>query len=1279
MDFFMVGIREGKKGEPPEIFPDFVVGRSKDLMVRGKHFYAVWDEEAGLWSKDEYKVQELVDAKLREFATDAKKEGLEYRVKFLRNATNGGWYSFRKFMQNISDNSHDLDSELTFANTEVKKGDYASRRLPYSLAPGDHSAWDELIDTLYSPEERAKIEWSIGAIVAGDAKKIQKFVVFYGPGGTGKSTVMNIIEKLFEGYTTVFEAKALVSNNSAFATEAFRDNPLVAIQQDGDLSKMEDNSKFNSIISHEEIPMNEKYKPTYRGKVNAFLFMGTNQPVKIADAKSGIIRRLIDVHPTGNKLAPNHYFTLMSKIDFELGAIAQHSLEVYQKMGKNYYNAYQPLEMMYQTDVFFNYIEANYDIFQQQNGVTLRQAYTLYKEYCAETGIDRVLPQYKVREQLRNYFDEFKERHVLDDGTQVRSYYLGFNADKFKAPVTENDVATFSLVIEETTSLFDLEYADMPAQGFRVDEFDNEVPAYRWANVKTTLADIDTRELHYVKVPEQHIVIDFDLKDEKGNKSLEKNLEAASIWPATYAELSKGGNGVHLHYNYDGDVTELAQNYDEGIEVKTLLGNASLRRRLSKCNNVPVATMGPGRLPVKEKKKMLEGRTIQSERGLRDLIGRNLRKEINPGTKASVDFIKKILDDAYDSGLAFNVEDLKPKVIAFANNSTNQPLQALKVVKDIKWKSEVDIPEKNITPEVADDRLAFFDVEVYPNLFVVCWKYEGAPDSSIVKMINPSPHEMEPLFKLKLVGFHNRRYDNHILYARYLGYDNEQLFKLSQKIIEGSVGSMFGEAYGLSYTDILDYSSKKQSLKKFEIELGLKHMELDIPWDQPVPEELWPRVVEYCCNDVSATEATHKSRKADFTARQILAELSGLTVNDTTQKHTAKIIFGNDRNPQASFVYTDLSQEFEGYKFDPYAKGTDSEPKSTYRGDNPSEGGYVYAEPGMYTDVAVLDVASMHPTSIINLNLFGDYTPNFADLLNARLAIKHKDYDSARKMLDGRLAPYLKDESAADELSYALKIVINIVYGLTSAKFDNPFRDQRNVDNIVAKRGALFMIDLKNYVQSRGFKAVHIKTDSIKIPNATKEIIECVMEFGDKYGYTFEHEATYDRFCLVNDAVYIARYGWAAKEKLIGKWDAVGAQFQHPYVFKTLFSKEKPTIDDMCETKQVQKGSIYIDFDAVHKPMHADRGLEGMQFIGRIGRFLPVTPECGGGILYRVAEVDGEKKKYAVSGTKGYFWLDAELAKSKDDTEIDYAYYEELIDSAYKTIEKYGDFDSFVN
>lgn len=1244
MDFFNIQVKEKKDGGLI-LAPQFVVGKSKDLMVRGHAFYAIWDEEAGLWSTDEFDVARLVDQELQ-YHAEQKMEHAS--ILTMRDFSSKSWISYRSLVANISDNSHQLDENLTFADQVVKRSDYVSKRLPYSLGGGDHTSWDELVGTLYNTEERRKIEWAIGSIIAGDSKKIQKFFVFYGKPGSGKSTIMSIVEKLFAGYTATFEAKALGSNNGSFATEAFRSNPLVAIQHDGDLSRIEDNTKLNSIVAHEDILMNEKYKSSYTGRVNALLFMGTNQPVKISDAKSGIIRRLVDIHPTGVLIPTNLYNTLLSRIDFELGAIAQHCLEVYRSLGKNYYNAYRPMMMMYQTDIMFNFVEASYDTFKYQDGASLKQAYELYKEYCSTTGIDKPMPQYKFREELKNYFTDFKDRVELD-GHQVRNYFSGFSGVEFKAQINPTE-EIFSLVIEDKVSLLDEQLADQPAQLASPEG----IPSMSWSKVTTTLKEIGTSEEHYVRVPDNHIVIDFDLKGDNGVKALSRNLEAASVWPPTYAELSKSGQGVHLHYIYDGDVTQLSRLYSEGIEVKVFTGKAALRRRLSKCNTVPIATINSG-LPLKEKSTVLSADTVRSEKGLRDLIARNFRKEIHPGTKPSIDFISKILQDAYASGLNYDVSDLKPKMVAFANNSTNQALSCLRIVQRMRFSSEA------IPPAVADPRvyqlssddspIAFFDVEVFPNLFVVCWEYEDSDNT--VRMINPSPQDMEMVFKMKLVGFNNRKYDNHICYGRYMGYSNQQLYELSKRLMENRNGATFAAAYNLSYTDIYDFSSKKQSLKKFEIELGIPHLELDLPWDEPVPEDLWEKVADYCVNDVKATKATFRDREQDFVARQILAELSGLTVNDPTAKHTARIIFEGDKNPQSSFVYTDLSEEFPGYEFDAG--------KSTYMGETVGEGGYVYAEPGMYKNVALLDIASMHPTSLIWLNMFGDrYTQNFKALMDARLAIKHKDYASAREMLDGKLAPYITDDSSAKALAYALKIIINIVYGLTSATFDSPFRDKRNKDNIAAKRGALFMIELQKYVQELGYKVVHIKTDSIKIADADDEIIDMVFAYGEKYGYTFEHENTYSKLCLVNDAVYVAKT--VTGEDV--EWTAVGAQFKVPYVFKTLFDGDPILRTDLAETKQVSKGHIVLNFSS------------GPHFVGRTGRFVPVTDSsnCGGTLVRKF-----DDKEYAVGGTKGYLWVESEMAnRMGDELEIDMSYFDRLVDEAKATIEKFGSYEEFV-
>ena len=119
-------------------------------------------------------------------------------------------------------------------------------------------------------------------------------------------------KKLVEGYYITFNAKDLVGYNQ-FGVEVFKDNPLVAVQHDGDLSKIEDNSLLNSVISHEEININEKHKPKYSMRLNCFLYLGTNKPVKISDSKSGLIRRLIDVSPSGRKLAIREYNRLVKK------------------------------------------------------------------------------------------------------------------------------------------------------------------------------------------------------------------------------------------------------------------------------------------------------------------------------------------------------------------------------------------------------------------------------------------------------------------------------------------------------------------------------------------------------------------------------------------------------------------------------------------------------------------------------------------------------------------------------------------------------------------------------------------------------------------------------------------------------------------------------------------------------------------------------------------------------------------------------------------------------
>ena len=370
-----------------------------------------------------------------------------------------------------------------------------------------------------------------------------------------------------------------------------------------------------------------------------------------------------------------------------------------------------------------------------------------------------------------------------------------------------------------------------------------------------------------------------------------------------------------------------------------------------------------------------------------------------------------------------------------------------------------------------------------------------------------------------------------------------------------------------------------------------------------------------------------------------------------------------------------IISSFPGYEF--------KDGKNLYRGTDIGKGGYIISNPGIYENVALLDIAGLHPASIIAMNCFGEHTQRFKEIRDARIFIKHGDFDSARKMLDGKLAQYLNDESVAKDLSQALKIAVNSVYGLTAANFDNPFRDVRNKNNILALRGALFMRTLQDEITDRGFEIVAIKTDSMKIVNATKEIVDFCMEFAKQYGYEFEFEAAYSKICQINDADYVARYAesdWCEKtfgyvpgdcKKHGGQWTVTGARFAVPYVFKKLFSHEEIVFDDFCETFEVKKGALHLDMNE-----NLPEGEEhNYIFVGRVGQFCPIKPGAGGGELV----VKRDDKYVSASGAKGYRWKEAETVRELGlQDSIDRSYYDRLVDDAIDAISEYGDFYQFV-
>ena len=1295
--------------------PTFITKTSiKDLLVRGQAFYAVFDHSTGFWTKEKARLIEMIDEQVREYAENdvgnsiLSDEAHGPVIVQMADSANHIVEQFDRFCKTLGDNQeHMLDMKMLFSNSEVSRKDYATKTLDYPLQYCPTPYYDALCETLYLPDEREKWEWAVGCMIAGESSKIQKMFAFYGEPGTGKSTIISgILAKQVmggrkAGYAVKFEAVNLVGGNE-FGTDFLENDSILAYDDDAELDKINARSTLNKIVSHETVRVNCKFKSPFMTNPNCIVFVGTNDPIQLSP-NSGMRRRLIDIRPTGNLVSADMYDECMEHIPFEKSGIAWRCLQVYKKLGRHYYDHYIAEDMLARTSPFHNFVVEN--VMELKDGISLAKAYDMYVSYAEICKYKNVIVRYKFRDTLKLYYDKYS------DGK-----FEGFRWEKIgeKRPETVKIDICGWLQFDKTNSLFDKKFAGQPAQ------YANEegLPSYKWSNVNTTLSDISTNKLHYVKMPEEIICLDFDIRGEDGEKSFEKNLEAASKFPPTYAELSKSGCGIHLHYIYTGgDPKELSRIYEDNVEVKVFTGNSALRRCLTKCNDIPIAELSSG-LPMKVKggKNMVDWDGFKNEKILRAMIIKNLKKEYHSATKPSIDYIDKLLSDAYDSGVSYDVRDMQNDILAFAMGSTNKADYCVELVSRMHFCSKDILEnERELENNTVDENapIVFFDVEIAPSYkqyveycnnngidinplipkdskahFLICWKYRGE-GKKIQKMLDPKPEEVEALFKYRLIGFNNRDYDNHMVWAASQGYTPSELYSLNSKIIvEKDRKAKFGQAYNISYTDIYDFAAgdNKMGLKKYEIKLHLDHVEWDRPWYEPIPDDRLVDWVNYCSNDVLSTEVVFDYLKDDYEAREILAKLAGGTVNDTTNSLTTKLLTHDISDPQSQYIYTDLSTIFPGYEYHP--EGIDKERystepgtkvstrKSIYMGEDPSEGGFANCpQPGVYFKVGLFDIVSMHPHSAIRLKIFGEeITKRFENLVEGRVAVKHirEIGDDAYKEAIRRLGPIVEEifdgvrpedvKSKAKAVANALKTAINSVYGLTSAKFDNKLRDPKNVDNIVAKYGALFMITLKHKVQEMGYTVVHIKTDSIKIANVDDNIKKFIMDFGKKYGFTFEHEATYSKMCIVDDAQYVAYEVEADGEKLKEPfWTVTGAKFAPPYLFKNLFTHEEVVFDDYPEIKSVSDAAIYISTDGTDK------------FIGRIGSFVAVKEGYGGELV----RVKGDKR-VAVTGTKGYLWNESEIIRKHPDR-LDLDYYRNECDKAIEAINEYYPFDDFVN
>lgn len=1347
-DFLRVERKYNNKLQRNVYSPTYVIKSNiKDLLIRGQKFYAIYNYNTGLWETDDSVATTLIDEQVKEYVdkneSQAFKEDPEHspiimRLSDQQNHLINQWHSFcERDYRPEWDPKCQLDQKVIFSNTDVKRSDYASKKLSYPLQEQATPYYDKICEKLYLPEEREKWEWYVGCLLAGDQDKIQKMLVFYGEPGTGKSTIIGkvLADTVFEGfemgYVSKFEANNLVGRNE-FATDFLEKDPVLVYDDDAEMNMITSKTTLNKIISHEAIRVNAKFEKAFVTRPHCLMIVGSNEPVQMSP-NSGMNRRLIDVRPTGNRLLPEEYDECISNLQYEKSGIAWRCLQVYKKHGPHYYDHYIAEDMLSRTSPFQNFVLENY--LALKNGCSLAAAYKLYTDYAEECNFKNILVRYKFRDTLKLYFRSYDDQK-----------FSGFKYDRIgkedpDAPKESKDdkkpkeSPSSWIELKSQPSIFDETYKDCLAQ---YEQDNKEHPLrYAWGNCKTTLKDLDTSRVHYVMGPKNLIFLDFDKRGSNGEKDLEENLRVASKFPRTYAEVSKSGDGVHLFYIYTGgDPDKLSRILEDNVEVKVPKGGTSIRRKLTLCNDLPIAEISSG-LPFKEEKtkNMVDWEGFENEQALRKFIAKCILKKHHGYTRPEVNFIYKALEEAYQKGFTYDIRDLQNDIFGFASNSTNSAQYCMELVSRMHFCSK-DINEKeNIeTAEYKTAPIIFLDCEIAPSarqalnagtklyddcpedtpaLFLIEWKYQG--DDDVKVMCNPTAREVEKLFRYRIIAHNGINYDSNMLYAAAQGYTPEELYNLSKKLTDKNKEvqnrAKFSQARHLFYADTYEYPTEKIGLKKWEIKLEIDHQEWDRDWTQPVPKDQWDKFEGYCKNDVISLEAVFNATHNDFVAKEMLVDLvPGSSMIDSTNSISTRFVKGDADHLE--LVYTDFTtgkQYGDGVPFnmpiiskEEYDKigddwtgvtpinnnqfpgyhlvdiGDPKGPHNFFRGIDIGRGGYVYSNPGMYGRCVTKDSASHHPSSIEQLNLFGKQTKRYSDLKKARYAIKHKDFDSVRNMFDGKLAKYFTGseeqlKSNAKAVSTAFKLILNAFYGMTSSPHDYfEAKDPRNINNIVALRGAMVLKIIQDEVEARGFKVVHIKTDSIKIANPTDEILDYVVKRGHDYGYTFETEHTWNRLCLIDDAQFIGLHDYDDPDSPF-TWDATGKKFQVPYIYKSLFTHEPIAFQDMCETFTVNAGALHLVFDE-----GTDKEVD--KYIGRVGQFTPVLTGKGAH-LYRV----NDGKRYAASGSTNketkerYDWLESkEVFNNHLEGIINKSFYISKCNDAIDTLNKFGNYDQFV-
>ncbi|WP_033827190.1 phage/plasmid primase, P4 family [Bacillus andreraoultii] len=279
----------------------------------------------------------------------------------------------------------------------------------------------EYIKTTLTNEDAKTVQETMGYLITTEMKA-QKAFILYGPGNTGKSVLIDLIEKII-GYDYVSNIP-FQDLGSKFSTVRLV-GKLLNSYSDLPQGAVKDTGVFKALVTGDRIHAEDKFEKGFDFKNAArFLFATNKLPSNFVDPTSGFYRRLVLI-PFQNVVSQKDIDRNLNNVLFqERKGIVQWALIGLKRLIDNNYVFTESDEAK---NLMLDYMRQNNNVlwfaeeycqFKSTSSVSGKTLYTAYKKACLDAKLNAV-SQREFYEQLTSQFSsEGVAKHL---GSQSRA------------------------------------------------------------------------------------------------------------------------------------------------------------------------------------------------------------------------------------------------------------------------------------------------------------------------------------------------------------------------------------------------------------------------------------------------------------------------------------------------------------------------------------------------------------------------------------------------------------------------------------------------------------------------------------------------------------------------------------------------------------------------------------------------------------------------------------------------------------------------------------------